>query len=151
MRRIPLIAATLASLIGNGVPARAQDTTALLADWSAAYVSGDAAAVSRLFSADARLWGEVSPHEAVGRAEVAQYFAGMGIGPAPLRIRVEPQSARTISSVVLLTGRYTVEREGWDGRVVEEASRFTLAIHRSADGRWEIAEQHSSRLPGTAR
>jgi ketosteroid isomerase-like protein len=52
---------------------------------------------------------------------------------------------------MLVSGRYTLLRERWDGSIAEEASRFTLALRRTPDGQWQIAEQHSSRVPATAR
>lgn len=151
MPRIPLAALSLVAALGTAGTARSNDATGLLADWAAAYVAGDKAQVARLYTPDARLWSEASPREAVGQAEVGYYFATIGIGPAPLGIRIDAHNLREMSSVVLVSGRYTLVRERWDGSIAEEPCRFTLALLRAPDGGWRIAEQHSSRLPATPR
>jgi ketosteroid isomerase-like protein len=122
-----------------------------LAALMAAYTAADKAEVKRLYSSDARLLSEFSPHEEVGWAGVAHYFGTVGLGPSPLRMHIDSQSQREFSDVMLVSGRYTLLRERWDGSIAEEASRFTLALRRTPDGQWQIAEQHSSRVPGTAR
>jgi ketosteroid isomerase-like protein len=66
-------------------------------------------------------------------------------------MNIDSQSQREFSDVMLVSGRYTLLRERWDGSIAEEASRFTLALRRTPDGQWQIAEQHSSRVPATAR
>jgi hypothetical protein len=151
MSRIPFATATLMAALSNGLPAQGQDAAGLLADWSAAYAAGDKAEVTRLYSSDARLLSEFSQHEAVGSAGVARYFGTVGLGPSPLRMHIDSQSQREFSNVMLVSGRYTLVREHWDGSIAEETSRFTLTLRRAPDGQWQIAEQHSSRVPGAAR
>jgi ketosteroid isomerase-like protein len=151
MSRIPFATVTLMAALSSGLPAQAQDAARLLADWSAAYAAADKAEVKRLYSSDARLLSEFSPHEEVGWAGVAHYFGTVGLGPSPLRMHIDSQSQREFSDVMLVSGRYTLLRERWDGSIAEEASRFTLALRRTPDGQWQIAEQHSSRVPATAR
>ena len=150
MPRIRYAAATLLALLGTGAPAPAQEAAGLLAAWSASYGT-EAGDPTRLYTSDARLLGEFSPDESMGSAGVARYFATIGLGPAPLQMRIESYSLRETPALVLVSGRYTLLREGWDGRVAQEPSRFTLALRRATDGGWQIAEQHSSRVPELPR
>lgn len=149
MRHSLLAALGLAAAFAAAAPARSEDGAALLAAWSAAYAAGPTAEVGRLYTLDARLWSELSPQQAIGHADIAHYFATLDLGPAPARLRIDAQEQRGIGSGILVSGRYTLLRERWDGSIAEEPCRFTLALLREDDGGWRIAEQHASRLPGT--
>lgn len=144
-RKFLTLIALSAGLAGS--PARAETLEAVLTAWSAAHGAGQAAPVATLYTPDARLWGEASPREGVGHADIARYFATISFGPAPVRIRVEQRHMREMGPIALVSGRFTLIHEGWDGAPIEEPCRFTLALARGADGRWRIAEEHISRLP----
>jgi hypothetical protein len=77
MSRIPFATVTLMAALSSGLPAQAQDAARLLADWSTAYTAGDKA-ISRLYTSDARLLSEFSPHEEVGWARIRHYFGTAG-------------------------------------------------------------------------
>ena len=143
MRRLSLCALGLAL----GAPALAQsEPEHLLAAWSAAYAAGPAAPVASLYATDARLLGEVAAGEAVGHAQIASYFTVMAIGAAPPRLRIESHAVTGNASIAYVSGRYTLLREGWDGRIQEEPGRFSLALLATPGG-WRIAGQHNSHLP----
>lgn len=146
MRRTALTLLALSAGLAHA-PARAESLGALLSEWSAAHGAGRAAPVGALYTPDARLWGEASPREGIGHADIARYFATFSFGPAPVRVRVEQQHVREMGAIALVSGRFTLIHEGWDGAMIEEPCRFTLAVARGADGRWRIAEEHVSRMP----
>lgn len=128
-------------------PARAGTLDILLGEWSAAHAAGQSAPVAALYLPDARLWGEASPREGIGHAEIARYFATISFGPSPVRMRLDQRHVREMGAIALVSGRFTLIHEGWDGAMIEEPCRFTLAVARGADGRWRIVEEHVSRMP----
>ena len=129
-------------------PALAQsEPEHMLAAWSAAYAAGPAAPVASLYAADARLLSEVTAGEAVGHAEIARYFTVMAIGAAPPRLRIDAHAVTGNANVAYVSGRYTLLREDWAGRIQEEPGRFSLALLATPGGGWRIAGQHNSHVP----
>lgn len=140
----PIIAALT---IAVAAPAYAQTPATFMADWSAAFQTAEVMPVTRFYAPDARLWSEASASELIGPADLSWYFTTLNLGPSPVRVRMDAQHMREVDNTALVTGRYTLIRERWDGSTVEEPCRFSLTLLRFAGGGWRIAEQHVSRIP----
>jgi ketosteroid isomerase-like protein len=99
----------------------------VLTDYEAAWRRGDGAALARLFDADGFVLSNGAP-PVRGRAAIEQYFRGPG-GPLVLRAF----AFATQGDIGYILGGFTRQ----EGR--PDIGKFTLTLHRAADGRWLIA------------
>jgi hypothetical protein len=117
----------------------------LLEEWSAAFNACNLPAICRLYDARAVLWGTTAHNVIADPAAIEGYFrAVFGIRPAP-QVQVTESMVRAYGDFVVLAGTYSLHVVG-SGQVMALPARFTFALHNS-QGRWLIAEHHSSMLP----
>jgi uncharacterized protein (TIGR02246 family) len=122
-------------------PARAgaqSDSTAIAAAsraFSAAYVSGDTAAIRRLYTEDAML---LPPgRELRGRDAIVRYFT-----PGPRRVNVshamEPSDLRIRGDVAIDVGTWSNTWRIDDGPEQNASDRYLVVWRRGSDGAWRI-------------
>ena len=128
----------------SGVDAKAGVASAVAA-WSEAFNKCDAAAVARLYAADAALWGTVSQTIISTPEGIRQYFDRVCQAPTPPKVAFGEQLIRVHGDAATNSGSYTftVMR---DGKPMPLAARYTLAYRKAGD-RWLIVDHHSSLRP----
>ena len=119
----------------------AEDASAVLATWSAAYTANDPDAITAQYWPDAILLGTVSPVISAGQDAIKTYFSGVR-GTGNKNEITETHTIPISADAVLLTGFYMFTRMT-DGKPVPAPSRFTMLMTRR-DGVWHIAHHHSS-------
>ncbi|MEP7067974.1 MAG: SgcJ/EcaC family oxidoreductase [Usitatibacter sp.] len=124
--------------------ARQREVADATAAWVAAYNSRDPSRITALYDREAILWGTSSGTIRTDPAAIAEYFKNAGRRPEA-RVSVIDQHVRVFGDVALNTGAYTFT-DVQDGRAVSRPARFTF-VYRNRDGRWLIADHHSSRVP----
>jgi uncharacterized protein (TIGR02246 family) len=122
----------------------AEDASALIDRWAAAFNSNDVDALVKLYAPDAILLSSVSPSIHEGTAAISEYYAKVrGSGG---KVEISERRMTVLSDVVVVgTGLY--EFTGMrDGKPMTNPARFTMVlVKRGAD--WMIANHHSSQRP----
>jgi uncharacterized protein (TIGR02246 family) len=120
----------------------------LLAAWSEAYATMDGQRTSGLYTDDARLWGTASHLQNIGRDSITGYFSRARPGVTSISVSIEDHSVRPLAEgASVASGSYTFRMNKSDGTVQETAARFSMAMVRGTEGKWQIADHHSSPLP----
>jgi len=135
----------LASPLAAESSARDQVSAATQA-WIAAFASHDADRIAALYAPDAVFWGTNSTVIRDTPALVREYFINLKNRPT-VRIEVDEQHVRVYGDFAINSGRYSVH-EIKDGQPTARPLRFTFT-YRRVDGRWLIADHHSSAMPVT--
>jgi uncharacterized protein (TIGR02246 family) len=121
---------------------RHDEITCLFAAWDAALRQGDAAALVRLYAADAVLLPTFSNRVRRSHAEILDYFGPLvALGPSAT---IDDASIRVFGDLAVHSGIYTFHFAV--GPVRSAQARFTFVYRRTADG-WHIVEHHSSAMP----
>lgn len=115
------------------------------AAWVAAYDSRDPSRITALYDSEAILWGTTSATIRANPAAIADYFKDAAKSP-DARVTVNDQHIRVVGDMAVNTGSYTFANVR-DGKRVSNSARFTF-VYRNRNGRWLIADHHSSRVPG---
>ena len=146
------------SIQGPGVDVRAMQrmyelmagasggVTAATQAWADAFNSRDPQRVRALYAPDAVFWGTSSPILRDTPALIAEYFAGLPSRPNE-RVELGASSARVYGDIAINSGSYTFT-DVRDGKPVRRPARFTF-VFRQVDGRWLIADHHSSAAPAS--
>jgi uncharacterized protein (TIGR02246 family) len=148
--RAPALTALLvvAPLLAARAAEAPADPAALLRAWAEAYAINEGPRAAALYSEDARLWGSLSRQQTVGREAIAGYFGRVRPGATAISVRFGEHAVRQVGNgFAVASGHYTFVRRQPDGSEQAEASRFSMAMARAADGTWRIVDHHSSRLP----
>ena len=119
----------------------AEEASAVVDRFSAAYSSNDPEAVVKLYTPDAILLGTVSPVISMGTEAIRKYFS-MIKGSGNKNAIQERHTIVLGDSAVVVTGFYEFTRMQ-DGKPVPGPARFTMLIVKSGD-EWRIAHHHSS-------
>lgn len=122
----------------------AEDASAVIDRWAAAFSANDADAVLTLYTPDAILLGTVAPNIDQGTASIRAYFSRLP-GSGNKVVIGERRMAVLGDGAVLGAGFYefTIVR---DGKPTPSPARFSMVIvKRGAD--WFIAHHHSSQRP----
>lgn len=139
------LAAMLAPAAASAGPA--DDASALLDRWVAAFNANDAKAVTALYTDDAILLGTSSPVISQGTEQIFNYFARLPKSGDQVRIS-ERHLLVLDDTAVLASGFYEYELvQG--GRAVLAPARFTMVMVKRGD-QWLIAHEHSSQRPSAA-
>lgn len=139
----PLLVAFLLFAFGAAFPVTAD------ADWFRSKVEksdakfvenfgkGDAAALARLYTEDAKLLPPGSP-VIEGRAGIEEFWNGLlALGPGELTLTViESFGDGTVGYAV---GKYTLKVEPEEGDPIEDEGKYVEILKRGPTGGWEIA------------
>ncbi len=112
--------------------------------WAAHFNAGNSAAIARLYTPDAVLWGTLS-HQITDTADdMLAYF----IGAAELELTVSLGDFKTqspVSGIAVISGHYDLFRL-LDGRKRLFPARYSFVLVKQ-QGEWLIAQHHSSLKP----
>jgi len=120
----------------------AEDASATVDRWSAAYTSNDPDAIVKYYTPDAILLGTVSPIISTGTDAIRTYFGAVK-GTGNKNTIDERRTIVLSDNAVIVTGFYTFIRMK-DGQASPSPSRFTMLLVKNDDGQWRIAHHHSS-------
>ncbi len=114
--------------------------------WNQALQSGDPKEVAKLYldNGEGILLPTVSPKVRHNREEIADYFEHF-LKAHPVG-RITEHNIRIYDDIAINSGLYTFEMDQKDGTRADVEARFTF-VYKKVDGKWMIAEHHSSLLP----
>jgi uncharacterized protein (TIGR02246 family) len=113
--------------------------------WVAAFNSCDAGKVVALYHPEAVLWGTVAPSIISTPAGIRQYFERVCSASPQPKVALGEQLVRVFGETAINSGHYTFTVfPGGQPRQFPARYSFT---YRKTDGRWLIADHHSSALP----
>ncbi len=114
--------------------------------WNQALQSGDPKEVAKLYldNGEGILLPTVSPKVRHNREEIANYFEHF-LQAHPVG-RITEHNIRIYDNIAINSGLYTFEMDQKDGTRADVEARFTF-VYKKVDGKWMIAEHHSSLLP----
>ena len=124
----------------------ADDATALLDRWAAAYSTSDPAAMLKLYTSDATLFGLRSPDLQIGPEHIVKFFANWPRTGTKVFIRYRRMSMlgdRAAIAVGYLQFRWVIE-----GKAIPRRARFTMTLVNQGNA-WLIANQHFSPIVST--
>ena len=124
--------------------APADEASAVIDRWAAAFSANDADAVVALYAPDAILLGTVSPILSEGTEAIRAYFARLP-GSGNKVVIGERRMVVLDDDAVLVTGFYEFTRLQ-DGTPVPTPARFTMVVVKRGGG-WVIMHHHSSIRP----
>jgi uncharacterized protein (TIGR02246 family) len=128
----------------NALAGPAEDASALIDSWAAAFNSNDVDALVKLYAPDAIFLSSVNPSINEGTAAIREYYAPVRGSGRKVEIGERRMTVLT-DAVVVGTGLY--EFTGMrDGKPVANPARFTMVIVKRGDN-WVIANHHSSQRP----
>lgn len=136
-----LVVTLLMLTAGFAAAGPAEDATAALDRWSAAYSSNDPEAVVNSYWPDAILLGTVSPVMSEGTEAIRTYFTPVK-GSGNKNAVGDKRTIVLSDTAVVLTGFYVFTRMQ-EGKPVAGPSRFTMLMVKRGD-EWRIAHHHSS-------
>lgn len=145
MLGIALLAATMPVAAWAGP---AEEASAVLDQWVAAFNANDPNAVTALYTPDAILLGTSSPVLSQGTEQIFEYFARLPKSGGQVRIS-ERHMLVLDDNAVVGTGFYEYELMQ-DGHAFLAPARFTMVLVKRG-GRWLIAHEHSSQRPNAAQ
>jgi uncharacterized protein (TIGR02246 family) len=144
LRRVLIIVLLALAPTGAAFAGPADEASAVIDHWAAAYNANDVDAVVKLYAQDAILLATTSPLLAEGAGPIRAYFARLpGSGN---KVAIGERRMVVLSdSAVLGTGFYEFTLNQ-DGKPVPTPARFTMVlVKRGSD--WLIAHHHSSQRP----
>jgi hypothetical protein len=139
-----LVLALLALAPAAAVAGPAEDASALIDRWAAAFNRNDVDALVKLYAPDAIFMSSVDPSIYERTAAIREYYAK--VGGSGRKVEMGERRMTVLSDVaVVSTGLY--EFTGMrDGKPVTNPARFTMLLVRlGAD--WMIVNHHSSQRP----
>jgi uncharacterized protein (TIGR02246 family) len=134
------------AVVVTGTPAfagPAEDVAAATQAWADAYSRHDLEGLLALYDAAAVLWGTSSPTLRDTPQAIRDYFKGVPNSRSVVRLGAS--RVRVFGDVAIATGHYTFV-DTRDGAEVLRPARFSFT-YRLRDGRWLIADHHSSSVP----
>ena len=147
--RAMMLAGLLATLTNAAHAAPEDDVLAAMNEWAATYGSAaDATPMVALYAPDAVFWGTGGRQPFFGPQEFAPYFAAQfgnftdrSVVFHDPQVRIYGEGAFATS-----TGTYEFAVTLPDGERLQVEHRYSFALV-SVDGRWLIAQHHSSAMP----
>ena len=147
MRRLlTMIALVCVALSFAAVPALAapaDNASAVLDRWAAAYSANDPEAVMMLYATDAVLFGKAEPMMFDGTEPISAHFSGLAGSGETVRICDRRVLMPLREDAVLITGSYQFDVTK-DGVRASVPGRFTMLIVKH-DADWKISYHTSSR------
>ena len=148
MRKM-IVACALAVMLAPAAASAgpAEEASALLDRWVAAFNANDPNAVTALYTPDAILLGTSSPVISQGTEQIFDYFARLP--KSGNQVRISERHILVLNDTAAVgTGFYEYELVQ-NGRTVLAPARFTMVIVKRGD-QWLIAHEHSSQRPSAA-
>ena len=140
-----LLAVALAP--SRGATGPQEEVEAVLRTWAEAYAARDGERSAAFYTPDARVWGTASRSQAVGRQGISDYFVVTARGLRSRAVEFGEFATRLYGDAAVSSGQYTFRRVREDGTPADTPARFSMTLVRQPDGRWLIADHHSSPLP----
>jgi uncharacterized protein (TIGR02246 family) len=142
--RVLIIVLLALAPTGAAFASPADEASAVIDHWAAAYSANDTDAVVKLYAQDAILLATTSPLLAEGTGPIRAYFARLP-GSGNKVAMGERRMVVLGDSAVLGTGFYEFTL-AQDGKPVPTPARFTMVlVKRGSD--WFITHHHSSQRP----
>lgn len=119
---------------------------AAYATWVKALGGGDAAAIVALYKPDAILLATLKNEPITNQKDRLEYFEGL---TKKKDLKVTPQTTYYTlygDNVAVVSGTYTFSFAD-NKKVVSVPARFNFVFEKGTDGKWLIANHHSSKLP----
>src|SRR6476619_6851324 len=122
-----------------------EDVAAATAQWGNALGEDDPDKVLPLYTADAVLWGTLSPTVRADRTALRDYFVGAFKALPGLKVTFGEQLIRVYGTTAVNTGYYTFsyvkngENKTWP-------ARYSFTFIKDGNG-WQIVDHHSSAMP----
>lgn len=126
--------------------ANEQDVEQALAGWASAYAAKDGSRSAAVYTTDARLWGTAARTQSVGTNAIRDYFANGTDGIASRAVAIGAHATRVFGDVAVVSGQYEFTVTRRDGGSAVRPARFSMTFVKR-DGRWLIADHHSSVMP----
>jgi uncharacterized protein (TIGR02246 family) len=128
-------------------PAAAQSSPEeALAAWAAAYAALDGEKSAAVYAPDARLWGTSSRTQTVGRDAIRDYFNAGRQNLASRFVTLGEHATQAFGATAVVSGHYAFSNTRPGGAPAVRPARFSMTMINQ-DGRWLIANHHSSVLP----
>ena len=123
---------------------RKKEIMQALESWGKAVKTRDPDHVTRLYAEDGVLWGTVSQTIRPGHELIHDYFVHF-LAKENIRGKVTDQNIRIYGDIAINSGSYTFK---WTENAQEIAAdaRFSF-VYRNIEGKWMIADHHSSFVP----
>ena len=115
-------------------------------NWIKAINSHDVAKIVALYKSDAILLATLKNEPITDQKDRNDYFTSLTQKP---ELKAEPQKTLIQpfgNQVIVVSGLYEFSFKK-DGAVVKVPARFSFIFEKGADGKWLIANHHSSKLP----
>lgn len=125
----------------------AKEISALFDQWNASLATGKAEEVAKNYAPDGILLPTVSNKVRHTSAEIADYFVHF-LQKKPKGTILEC-NIRKYGDIAINSGVYRFDIEA-DGKPKQVQARYTYVYKKQADGKWLIAEHHSSGMPEKA-
>lgn len=122
------------------------EATSILAAWVTAFNAGDVAAIAGLYSADATLFGTISPALTTRPEDVRAYFAAVAKSRMQVKLLDGPVVTGIADEAAVLAGLYEFSGPRPDGQSFVMPARYSFVV-ASIGGDWRIVHQHSSPQP----
>jgi uncharacterized protein (TIGR02246 family) len=117
------------------------------AHWRKTLSGGDAAAIVALYKADAVLAATLSNEPITNQKNRTIYFEGL-IKKKDLAVKLDKEFIRILDeNDAAVSGTYTFSFKDEADKTVTVPARFTYVFQKNAEGKWLIAEHHSSKFP----
>jgi len=143
IRALAIVLLAIAPAVAVAGPA--EDASAAIDRWAAAYSANDVSAVVNLYTPDAIVLGTANPNMAEGTDAIRSYFGAILPGSGN-KVAIKERRVIALSEGVAFgTGFYEFTRMR-GGQPVLDPARFTMLLVNRG-GTWLIAHQHSSPRP----
>ena len=146
MRRLMRVILVMLLALGptSAFAGPAEEASATIDRWSAAYTANDIDTIVKLYASDALLHGTSSPTLNAGTAAIRSYFGRLPGSGNKVTIKERRMIALGESAAVGVGFYEFVSLQ--DGKPVARPARFTMVVVKRG-GDWLIAHHHSSALP----
>lgn len=126
-----------------------QDVAATASTWARALGEDDPDKVLPLYSADAVLWGTLSPRVRADRAALRDYFVTAFKVLPGLKVAFGDQLIRVYGDTAVNTGYYTFSYVK-DGETKTLPARYSFTYVKHGEN-WLIVDHHSSAMPSVSQ
>ena len=137
--------ALLLMLIAAPAAAQSSPEEALSA-WATAYSAMDGSRSAAVYATDARLWGTAARTQTAGRDAILAYFNAGRQNLESRTVVIGEHAIQRFGNTAVASGHYQFRNTRIDGTSTVRPARFSMTMVNE-NGRWMIANHHSSLLP----